>query len=293
MTKRKKLRLLISLGVAIVVTTFLAAGLSELELLPGRSQSLLSILEALGGDREPFPAIQLPFDWLRLLLACVWILLFISIILFIFSPQLWKETLKRIITYLVWFLLIYVMIFFLQPFLRFAGEETQDGSDSLLGTPVPLEPIPAPPAFIANPPQWFVIMVSILIIALPLALIWFVWYRLARPKRESPLEQLAREAQHALENLQAGSDLKDTVKRCYLEMNQTLRNQRGLHRQQAMTPREFERYLAESGLRNEHIQRLTRLFESVRYGFKPPGQRAEREAMDCLRAIVRAYGKSS
>ena len=57
-----------------------------------------------------------------------------------------------------------------------------------------------------------------------------------------------------------------------------------------MTPREFEQYLAKSGLRTEDIQRLTRLFESVRYGDKSPGKREEKEAVDCLNAIVRAYG---
>jgi hypothetical protein len=54
-----------------------------------------------------------------------------------------------------------------------------------------------------------------------------------------------------------------------------------------MTPREFEARLATAGLREDHIQRLTRLFEAVRYGTQSPGKREEREAVDCLTAIVR------
>jgi hypothetical protein len=60
-----------------------------------------------------------------------------------------------------------------------------------------------------------------------------------------------------------------------------------------MTPREFEQYLSQSGLRDEHIQQLTHLFESVRYGARVPGQREEAEAITCLTAIVQAYGKSA
>jgi hypothetical protein len=158
---------------------------------------------------------------------------------------------------------------------------------------LPIEPIPPPPDFVVNPPQWFVVAISILMIAVPLGIIWFFWYLLSGRKSDTPLESLTREAQQALEGLQAGRDLKDTVMRCYLEMSQILSQQRGLQRQKAMTPREFERYLAASGLRNEHIQRLTRLFESVRYGAKLPGKRAEQEAIACLSAIVQAYGNSS
>jgi hypothetical protein len=127
-----------------------------------------------------------------------------------------------------------------------------------------------------------------------LGMIWFVWQR--RPQRSSlagPKELLALEARRAIDTLHAGRDLKDTVLRCYREMSQVLQEQRGIQRQKGMTPREFEKYLAEIGLRDEHIRRLTRLFESVRYGDNVSSERDKREAMDCLRAIVRAYGGSS
>ena len=100
----------------------------------------------------------------------------------------------------------------------------------------------------------------------------------------------AQEARQAVQTLAAGSDLKDTVLRCYRDMNRALSQQRGINRQQAMTPREFAAYLAGIGLRDEHIQRLTRLFENVRYGTYTASERDKREAVDCLNAIVRVYG---
>ncbi len=44
-------------------------------------------------------------------------------------------------------------------------------------------------------------------------------------------------------------------------------------------------------LQIEHIQRLTRLFENIRYGNKPSGKQEEQEAIACLTAIVKTYGQ--
>ena len=76
-------------------------------------------------------------------------------------------------------------------------------------------------------------------------------------------------------------------------MNRLLREQHGLERKKAMTPREFANHLSQIGLKDEHIWRLTRLFENVRYGANRPSQQEEREAVACLTAIVEVYGQSS
>jgi hypothetical protein len=102
---------------------------------------------------------------------------------------------------------------------------------------------------------------------------------------------LAREAEQAVQALQAGQELKDTVMNCYLKMNRLLQQQRGIHREKTMTPREFESYLAEIGLKSDHIRRLTRLFEQVRYSPSLASPREEQEAVACLRAIAGGYGK--
>ena len=109
----------------------------------------------------------------------------------------------------------------------------------------------------------------------------------------SPLERLAVEAQQALADLQSGGDLKNTVLRCYREMSRILSEERGITRPRDMTPREFEQRLAAVGLRDEHLRRLTRLFERVRYGARQAGEHEEREAVACLGAIARTYGRTS
>jgi hypothetical protein len=96
----------------------------------------------------------------------------------------------------------------------------------------------------------------------------------------------------AIADLQSGSDLKDTVLRCYVRMSQVLSEQRGITRPLDMTPREFEQQLAAVGLRDEHIGQLTRLFERVRYGARPAGEREEREALACLTAIAHMYRRA-
>jgi len=93
-----------------------------------------------------------------------------------------------------------------------------------------------------------------------------------------------------LRDLEAGGDLKNIVLRCYRDMSRVLSEQRGIERELSMTPREFERQLQAAGLRDEHIQRLTRLFEQVRYGPQQADPQQEREAAACLQAIVRTYG---
>ncbi len=291
---RKKLWILLLLGIGIVATILLAAGLSQLELRPGRPFPLAGILQMLRNTTMFLSNLSLPVDVIRMLIACIWILLFISIIGFIVSPEVRKNVFKRTIIYLIWILLIYGLATTINPYLpRFGQEESETSGATLFDATDSTEALPATPDFIVNPPQWFVVGVSAFLVALLLGIIWFFWHLFSAGEKETPLELLSKEAQQALTGLQAGQDLKDTIMRCYFEMSQILSQQQNLHRRSGMTPREFERYLAESGLHIERIQRLTRLFEDVRYGGKPSGRRQEQEAIACLTTIVQTYGRSS
>lgn len=274
----------------------LAAGLSGLEFLPGRSIPIAGILEIMLGEFSlSSPRISIPINILRLITGCLWILLFVSIIAFIISPEVRKIVLKRAIKYLLWFLIFFALISWFQPYLQLSGIGPEGPSDLLPpDIPNPTELLPPPPDFIVNPPSWFVVTMSILLIAIPLTIIWLLWrFFWAKSEEEAPIEMITREAQQALEGLQAGNDLKDTIMRCYWEMSQILNKERKLSRPDGMTVREFEQYLADYGLHTEHIQRLSRLFERVRYSSQAAGPRDEKEAMACLRAIVKAYGQPS
>jgi hypothetical protein len=220
-----------------------------------------------------------------------WILLLIWIITFILRPEARKHLIRRMITYLLMFLLIYVLMNNL-PSLTSLGEQLVSPEAAQSELP-PSEDFLEPPSFIANPPQWLVLTISAGLIALLLWLAWFFWQRLPHLTKNSPLEQLVLEAHYALQELRSGNDLKDTIKRCYRDMSRILSEHHGIQRANSMTPREFEQYLNQSGLRDEHIQQLTHLFESVRYGAKIPGPQEEDEAITCLTAIVQTYGKSA
>jgi uncharacterized membrane protein len=147
--------------------------------------------------------------------------------------------------------------------------------------------------FVANPPQWLVLVASLVVAVLlasaVIGILWYVYRR--RRQRANPLEKLAQEAQDALDALHAGRPWKDTVRRCYFEMSRVLRDQQGISRDKTMTTREFERHLVEAGLPREHVRGLTRLFEEVRYGAKVAGEPQEREAITCLTAIVETSGR--
>ncbi|HTP10892.1 MAG TPA: DUF4129 domain-containing protein, partial [Anaerolineae bacterium] len=83
-----------------------------------------------------------------------------------------------------------------------------------------------------------------------------------------------------------GGDFKLTIVRCYQEMSRVVREERGLAREAAMTPREFEDYLASQGLPRAALNTLTRLFEQVRYGSLPAAAQEEALALTCLTEIA-------
>jgi hypothetical protein len=295
----KKSWLLFLLSIAILAIIFLSAGLSESTLQ--RSQPFPAwILNILGKSGETPPdeeisegASRFSADFWDMLIFFTFVgFLTLWIIIFILRPEARKPMLIRMVSYVALFLIIS----FVYRKLDLSKLANQNEAGYVPFTPprVLTQEPPITPTLVTDPPQWLVVTVTLVLIILMLGVIWFLWQR--RPQRSSlkgPKELLALEARRAIENLHAGSDLKDTVLRCYQEMSQVLQEQRNIQRQKAMTPREFEKHLAEIGLRDEHIRRLTRLFEGVRYGDDVSSERNKREAMDCLRAIVRVYGGSS
>jgi hypothetical protein len=295
MKKSSKLWPLLLLGITVLAVVLLAAGLSEFKLFPGGPFPLW-IFGDFQSDDAPEEILVRPFtpplNVVAILILLVMLVLAVWIIIFIIRPELRKYMLKRMMSYLLFLLLIYSLFSGIRRLNLLRQDETE-ASSGFFEQAMPGEAPPLAPTFIIDPPQWLVGVITLTLIALLLAVVLFFWQRRSHHDYQGPMELLVLEAQQAIETLQAGSDLKDTVLRCYREMSQVLSQYRGIKRQQAMTPREFEKHLGEIGLRDEHIRRLTRLFEEVRYGANISSERDKREAMDCLRAIVRAYGRSS
>jgi hypothetical protein len=284
---RQRLWTLIWLGCAVVALLLLASSLSRLTFRPGHFYDLSALLPAMGGAGAVLPRdpASLAF-WQTLLAGVSLVLLIVLVIGLIFSRKLRRELLRRLISILIILVLLNQLLNVVRGNLAQEERSPAAANNPLL----PLmggEPLPA---FVPNPTLWMIVVVSAVLLGLLLAGIWFFWRRLRA--QESPLTRLADEAQLALADLQSGSDLKNTVLRCYMQMSQILSEQRGITRPHDMTPREFAQQLAAIGLRDEHIGQLTRLFERVRYGACQAGEREEREAVACLTAIAQLYRRA-
>jgi hypothetical protein len=284
MVSRRKLWVLSVSGAAVIAIVFLAAGLSGLDLLPGRPLPRAPVpdsVDVAGG----LPAVDtLPIVVWRILSILLVVLFPFAVIRFLISPQMRKRVLRDFALIVFLLLLNYLIARAVgQAGLFGAGQQAANGAtpDALAGQ--------ASRETQVNPPEWLSFAVTLLLLLLLAGLGGLLWrrYRLG----SSPLEKLGREARAAVDDLRAGGELKNIVTRCYAEMCAVLREQRGIRRQAAMTPREFETRLAAIGLPRENVLRLTRLFEAVRYGSKTPGDQEEREAMACLTAIAEACAR--
>ncbi len=292
MTKRPRIGLFLLTGGVIVAIVVLAAGLSGLELRPGKPLAPERVLQILGGSDEDLSAQRLLLGISQLLAALTILLLPLAFLHFIRAPKAKRRQAGGEIAFLLWVLALYLLI------------RTFRERNPLIGNreiPLPTMPSPTgplrPPSsvlaeLVARLPPWLIPALSLgLALAFALLLVgaaWLLGRHLRPPAPAGPLERLAQEAQTALEALQDGGDWQDTVIRCYVEMSRVLDQERGIKRPRAMTPREFEQRLEAAGLPEAPVRRLTRLFERVRYGARRPAPQEEDEAVACLKAIVQA-----
>ena len=281
MDRRRKRLFLFVLSVVVLAMLLLSTGLSELEFLAGRPFPLEYSPEGVWGTLGGPWAVPLFEVVFRVLILIAALILPFSIIYFLAS----REARKRALLDFLRLLPLLVIVYMLAQQVRLEPSSPEQGlpqaapGGSSEATVVDGD---------AVPPQWFSQATSAglaLLVATALVGVgWFIWRRGRR--RTTPLEQLAQQAGEAIEAIQAGADLRNTVMRCYYEMSRVLRQQRGIRRHQAMTPREFVALLEEAGLPPGAVRRLTELFEQVRYGAKAPDQAEETQALACLETIV-------
>ena len=291
MFRRMRTVLLLALGIALVAMLLLSAGVSELELLPGESAPGTEVeSESLGGIP---PEIDEVFRTaFRVFAAIIVVGLPVVVISSLLTPEARKNLLKGMVPLILLGLLVYGAF-------RASSnieEALQPTPTAVAGTPEPTQvsdvatgvAVEGAGGMDAAAPEWL-IWAAIVTLALILALLLVGAVRLLlryRVRQPSPLTELAEQAEDAAEAIRAGADLHDTVLLCYYRMSQTLQERRGIWRERAMTPREFETYLERSGIPVEHVRRLTRLFEKVRYGAKMIEAEDERQALSSLGAIV-------
>ncbi|MGB1254051.1 MAG: DUF4129 domain-containing protein [Candidatus Promineifilaceae bacterium] len=144
---------------------------------------------------------------------------------------------------------------------------------------------------VSSAPPWLnnaiAISISVVVVTILVGIVLTVW---RRDEEVSPLPQikLAEQAKETLYQIETGFDLRNAVLNCYAQMLDTVRQDLGVMRRKNVTPHEFEDVLIKHGLPQSAVQRMTRLFETVRYGVEEPGPREQREAVDCLNEIITA-----
>jgi len=277
---RKDRGLLLGLVVvSLLAVTVLASGLSSVEIQNSRQFSLESTqgvadLANLSLSASAASALIFLAGFLRLLLL---VLLPFSIYYFIKSSKARKRILIQVL-YLVGF--TYLILALSQSL----------GQSTLEVTPEPLSSIPGPSASpdliagVSNVPRWVYVVASVAI-AMLLATLAVLAYRTLRASERSD-HDMAAEARWALDALDRGVSLENVIFRAYHQLCTTSSDRLGVRRHPDMTPTEYEKVLARSGMPSSPLASLTRLFEKARYGAAALGDDDEREAVAALSLIL-------
>ena len=283
MSKAKR-NSLVLLSIAALLIIVLAMALPNLTLLPGQPFALeeqTSRFNPVGGSATS--------NILLLLFRGAVALTLICFIIYVIYSLMTPEGRKRLILNAVMLALLLILADYLRNNLPQAAQQTDQPVEMSMQPGQNGEGIAATP-FPTSPPQWLtagiILMLSITIGVFILALVWFFLRHREEPKSE--LDELAEEAQNAIESLNVGADFRMTIIRCYQEMSRVLKTERGIARDIAMTPREFEDQLVGKGLPQASIKTLTRLFEQARYGGAVAQTSEENLAVSCLTDIVNA-----
>jgi hypothetical protein len=287
MGKSRKLIILFFLLIAALLLVILAASISQVTLRAGRPFSLAEGNQTLIGPGEvPQGAGEIFSLILRAILVIALVLLPVYILINLLSAQ----GRARLIGDLIVILPIILLLLFLpkstQPLPQ--AEETSSPLEFSEG---PLFDISTGPTdqFTPQVPPWLEIFSALALAALvagiAVLVIRYVRKR-AAPFQPRPVDQLAQSAQESIDALNAGEDIHNIVIRCYVQMSQVLDNERGINRDSAMTPAEFERLLIQQGFPQQPVEELTGLFQRVRYGDQTLTQVEEFHAINSLQAII-------
>ncbi len=284
---RTRARTGLLLAAVVVLLLLLAIGINGMQFLPGRPFNVgaPAALPSAGGG-SPNSRSDITLLVLRALFIAALVLFPVAFVFMALTP----EGRRQLMAYAIMIAGLVIIFMLLSNPNRKPGGETPPNRPAPQATAVPAAAQPPTDVFTGNVPDWLTSAISIglavVICGIVAAVVYLVWRRSRAPR--SALDALAGEAQQALNALQAGGELKDTVLRCYREMSRVLQQERGIRRQESMTAREFEDALTGKGIPQEPVRALTRLFEQVRYGRERPGAREEQLAVDSLGAIVAA-----
>jgi hypothetical protein len=284
---RRSFLLLLSL-VVVTALIALASSLHNVQFQPGRPFGA----DSTSTNPIVLPALEVPSNTPLWKILLFWALAVINIIMFfwLLPPDVRRRLLRQVLSFAVGVLaLILALRYQLIKLPELSGEPAA-GAGPAGGT--------APGSTGLSdfhPPQmspWMVYLASLAAV-LFLVVVGLLIYRRwssSRLGRLSPLDAIADIAQTSLHDLAAGRNWGDVIIECYARMSEAVSSRRGLMRPPSATPREFADRLTRAGLPADAVTRLTRLFESVRYGSHTGTETDIRDASDCLNTILRACG---
>jgi flagellar biogenesis protein FliO len=284
---RKRWLLLFSF-VVLVALAVLASSLHDVQFQPGRSVPSVPSSPSLIAPLAIESLRTTPL-W-KILLFWVAFLIGITLLIYLLPPDIRKRLLKQMfglaIGVLAFIIALRYRIIQLPQFV--SGPPVQPtqlaiGLDSKLPTPTF-----QPPAMV----PWVTYLISLGVLLALLLIAWtgYRWWMRSRVRRYSRLNDLAEIARSSLDDLASGREWGDVIIQSYVRMSDAVSERRGLFRAEAMTPREFADRLEFAGLPADAVKRLTRLFESVRYGGRESSQTDVHEAIACLNSILQACG---
>jgi hypothetical protein len=230
--------------------------------------------------------------WLLLVLRAMLALAILGLPVYIVISLLTKEGRRRLVGHLVAVALLTLLLQALQALAPSVPEgQTQTMQQAQPETVAPAG-TPPPEAVFDRTTSEEAVTTATIVVALLLALaaLGVVAAILRRPPPPPPsaLDDIADDARQAIDALQAGDALEETIQRCYRSMCDVVQRERRIQRAAAVTPHEFEESLAQAGLPRDAVHTLTELFERIRYGNRPAGADEQAAALTALSAIVAA-----
>ncbi len=274
---------------ALIALILLASGLHNLHFKSGRSlpsilPSVIQLPADLPQTGEPIPLWKILFLWGTFLVTTLLILLLLS-------PEFRKRLLKQLLRFAATAVTVYLVLrIYFQRLANLATNSSRPADSGQAPASVgELFPIFQPPQM----PPWMVFLASlgVLIVLFLVGWVGYRWWNRAYGRRSSgTLKEIAAIARSSIREIHSGRDWGDVIIQSYIRMGQAVSRTRGLERAEGMTPREFAERLQMNGLPAEAILRLTRLFESARYGRLPSSQKEIDEALACLNSILSACG---
>ena len=288
---RRQILLLIATS-AVVLLTILAAGLSDLRFAPPQALNF-------GGDE--LPPIQQTLAkiaksitdtpvWQQVALGII--IVSVPLLIIIFMPAELRKRLLRSLCRMS--LMIFAILYFFNNFEL--GENFAMPEEVILSMN---EMEPADPTIVDSEvfepkevaPIWSYI-ISLVILGAAGAGSWYLWRIWSRSQQGStPLKEFARIARASLDDLEDGAEWEDVITRSYVQMGEVVKERRGIERDEEMTPHEFTSRLVDAGLPPAPVERLTRLFEFVRYSPHQAGKEEMAEAVECFNEIAAAFGE--